>query len=311
MRRKSPLFLMLLVILFTSLLHASDRRSSKRDDYFEYDESKGLYFIMERVTPSNFKFWQLYRNAMLRIASNVGLETEHRIDYAQALKGFQNSLNAYQENGAQVWIAYATRNPKATGFMKMARIEICVTVITSPGLPIVTHMGIFRSPLSLLSDEAHDIANEAGVFREHNVNDIIAAYRKVVPPSPKYKGLALLLHSFAARGMLELDKTKTLMVTAPLKVMSDMLVRSPLGREVIHIDQAEVVVTQPQAMLGSHVISPEVAVTDLKRDNKTVIRLPMDALKVAPWLGTVTFLTGTQPKIAIPLPALATPTDAE
>lgn len=84
---------------------------------------------------------------------------------------------------AEVWVAYVIHEKD--------KVEICMCVVTSPGLPVVVHMGIFRSIRYLL---------------EHF--------------DKRTTGLAMQLHAFAATFMFL--RGKRFMVTAPLKSMLDI-----------------------------------------------------------------------------------------
>jgi hypothetical protein len=97
---------------------------------------------------------------------------------------------------------------------------MCMTVTTSasiPNFPVITHMGIFRSPLL-----SQDLSKLDGALGE---------IRSVLSKQPDFykdklaKSISLVLHSFAARAMMTISNghQAKLMITAPVAHMGGLL----------------------------------------------------------------------------------------
>ncbi|MBW8308451.1 MAG: hypothetical protein K0M45_02220 [Candidatus Paracaedibacteraceae bacterium] len=255
----------------------------------------GLNFVMEKLTGNNLKFWQAYRSAMFRVGATHGKTPQIRQDYIQALKGFQNAIDAFKNGEGEVWIAYATHNSSTDGYNKMAQIEICMTVTTSPDVPIVTHMGIFKTPLRGLSPETIQNAATIEQFQDYGIVKILNQVAEIgsLPSKPN---LSLSLHKFAAQIILHLYPDKEVMITAPLKVMETFL-KGTFGEEAKTISLEKIAESSATTEEKFHYI--------LKSEESIFMKLPDDIFTRAPWLDRVTFLLAQNPKIAINLHTIA------
>ncbi|AIK96143.1 hypothetical protein [Candidatus Odyssella acanthamoebae] len=280
-------FVLALMVIGNSL-NASDGGSSPSE---QSDKNHALNFVMEKLTDDNVGFWENYKKAMLRIGINYGKNQQIQGDYLQATKGFQNAIDAFKKGEGDVWIAYAISAKEEDIYdtwEKMARIEICMTVTTSPGIPIVTHMGIFKTPLRDLSKEIIQNAETIEAFQDFGIVEILKKVTTIGPFEAKPR-LSLPLHKFAAQSMLRLHPEKKVMMTAPLKVMYDSL-ESTFKENFKKISNIEHVHNQYILSSGSQVI--------MKLSDNTLVK--------APWLKKVTFLPDLfPPKIAIDLHIIA------
>jgi hypothetical protein len=301
---KRFIYLFVLVLMSVGALgNASDRVDTPIEQPITYfDEQSGLTFVMEKLTQGNLRFWINYRNAMFRIGATHGKTQQIRQDYIQALKGFQSAIDAFKENEGEVWIAYATHDLNTDGYDKMAKIEICMTVTTSHNIPIVTHMGIFKTPLRDLSTETLQNAETIEPFQKFNIVEILKQVEKmgVLPSKPK---LSLALHKFAAQSILHLYPDKEVMITAPLQVMYTML-KSVLGEEVKVINLEQITDFSTVKKTSSKKKEEKVRYT-LKSGGVTFMELPDDIFQIAPWLNSVTMLLARNTKIAINLHTMA------
>lgn len=308
--------LVILTLTWINGAQAADLRSPHKDLAVDVAADR-LHFVMEKVTSENIEFWEDYKNAMLRIASQLDISLPMKKDYALAIKGFTNALDAFKEvkGKSQLWIAYLTPDPTATGYSKMAQIEICVTVTTSETLPIVTHMGIFKSPIYLASAALIKNAGTIPAFADFGIRKIMKVVRGLT--LTKHSNLSLLLHTLAAHKMLEIYPKKTHMVTAPLDVMGDIL-KKVFGSHAKRIDGVITITHEHGVSIGSHQLTSDRKSTLLKSDHETVVELPGDAANEIPWLDKIIFLSNPHTnKVAIPLkilaagPAVAKPKEGE
>ncbi len=255
----------------------------------------GLDFVMEKLTPANFDFWHTYRYAMLRVGATHGKNQQICQDYVQALKGFQNALDAFEKGEGEVWIAYATHDSRAEGYNKMAQIEICMTVTTSPHVPIVTHMGIFKTPLRALNPEIIKNAKTIKEFKEYGIVEILKQVA-AIGSLPSKPNLSMSLHKFAAQSILHLYPDKEVMITAPLKVMGTLL-KGKFGEKAQTISLEKIAEPSATTEEKFHYI--------LKSGESIFMKLPHDIFTIAPWLDKVTFLLAQNSKIAINLHTIA------
>ncbi|WP_165380298.1 hypothetical protein [Candidatus Finniella inopinata] len=158
-----------------------------------------VYFVLEKLTNETINRWQTYGdNAFPPRGKNGGNE------------GFRESLTYYGRT--DTWVAYAaSKNPKieelvmGTGVSldKKSHIEMVFCVHMNENCPVTTHMGIYRPYAS------QEMVNGDVVMR-HDC----------------HKNLSVELHGFAAKVSRLMKGKKHIMVTRPLKVMGDILVRN-------------------------------------------------------------------------------------
>jgi hypothetical protein len=204
-------------------------------------EKGGVHFVMERMddaVPDGRKrraFWSTYLSQE---------ENENYVKYRQAwadgeLVGKANflqfpSLDASLKAGihslnsslasfhahSELWIAFVTRRPisepSQLGELTGHDIEMYVSVCTDPASPVVMHMGISRAFLYMLN-----------ALREQSHFPMQQSH------FPMHKNLAVQLHAFAASVTLQRYPKKLYMVSAPVPVMSDILLRALPGHMFI------------------------------------------------------------------------------
>jgi hypothetical protein len=161
--------------------------------------------------------------------------SEHQTEIGIAIKGFTNALDLNDPQSA-VYVVYSTLDlstVEADNVMKMINIQMCMTVTTSasiPNFPVITHMGIFRSPLL-----SQDLGKLDGALGE---------IRSVLSKQPDFykdklaKSISLVLHSFAARAMMTISNghQAKLMITAPVAHMGGLLSKAGniFAEKIVH-----------------------------------------------------------------------------
>ncbi len=181
--------------------------------------SQMVAFVMEPLTQQNWKFWSDYAGYMKACAK--GSKHQDQIDIA--IKGFTNALDLIDSRTAAVFVVYSTLDvstAETDDVMKMINIQMCMTVTTSGSIsyfPVVTHMGIFRSPLL-----SADLGKLDGALGE--IKSVLSKQPDFYKGKPA-KAISLVLHSFAARAMVTITNghQAKLMITAPVEHMGGLL----------------------------------------------------------------------------------------
>ncbi|WP_139351546.1 hypothetical protein [Rhodanobacter sp. C06] len=192
-----------------------------------------MLFVLEALTQENHRFWGEYVRAMKVCAK----KTSHASEIEAAIKGFENALELADNPNTSVYVVYSTfdmSTARANDINKTINIQMCMTVTTSAkdrSCPAVTHMGIFRSPLLPINDDSDVPPAFASIFKTRE------AYHQFYRDKPA-KGIALVLHSFAARAMTMMCQGRPLMwmITAPLPHMGSLL--GDVGK-IVAIDESE------------------------------------------------------------------------
>jgi hypothetical protein len=196
-----------------------ERAQSLGDGLFRAGISHMVAFVMEPLTHQNWKFWYDYAGYMKICAKGSVHQTQTDI----AIKGFTNALDLIDSPTAAVFVVYSTLDVSTTeadNVMKMINIQMCMTVTTSasiPNFPVVTHMGIFRSPL---------LSQDLG-----KLDKALSEIKSVLSKQPEFykdkpaKAISLVLHSFAARAIMTISNghQAKLMITAPVEHMGGLL----------------------------------------------------------------------------------------
>lgn len=248
-----------------------------------------LSFHFIPLTDANLDFRTDYVYAMRMIAYNRDFSETLKSGWGNAVKGFTDALEAFQQTpGSQVWIAAAAFGPiSGDNFAQSAvDIEMCMTVTTHPAVPITTHMGIFRSPLRCLKISSLDDLRHLNRFR---TNEIVNLLERDWSFLRSARDLSGQLHAFAAKRCLQDcgGFEKRYMITAPLQKMSEIMKKNyaDCSTEEIRLvtdEENEIVVV-----------------------GKTQFSLGKRALKKYIWLDKLADLKGDRPKIAIDIKALA------
>ena len=196
-----------------------EREQSLGNGVFVAGISRLVAFVMEPLTHKNWKFWNDYAGYMKTCAKGSVHQTQTDI----AIKGFTNALELIGTPAAAVFVVYSTLDVSTTeadDVMKMINIQMCMTVTTSasiPYFPVVTHMGIFRSPLL-----SQDLGKLDGALGE--IKSVLSKQPEFYKDKPA-KAISLVLHSFAARAMMTISNghQAKLMITAPVEHMGGLL----------------------------------------------------------------------------------------
>lgn len=131
-------------------------------------------------------------------------ESPNKDGIRAGLCAFQESLRIFRDYNYQpeIWITYALSGAGIDPAQPITQalfphIEMVVTVMTSPQVPVTAHMGITRT-----------VYHEVAVFKKE---------------LPKHERLSIALHGFAAKTMKYIYPSKVWMVTAPVAKMADIL----------------------------------------------------------------------------------------
>jgi hypothetical protein len=214
------------VSIHTDIPLFNDLQKIDNDFYRGKIPEKDLWMVMERVNETNIRSWQTYST----VQSN-----SRCIDYVSSLcdkdgkrflqKGslgdgsihFHKVLQNIAYNTNEVWVAYITKakspekipdsmifynagNIETRDYPFAKDIEMFVSVTSSPGALVTTHMGIGSSL--------------EGVVR-------------------RSKGTSVDLHSFAAKVMLLRNPQRKYMINAPVAAMEKILATAlPSGLHV-------------------------------------------------------------------------------
>lgn len=195
---------------------------SLNNDLYVGNVADGLYLGMERIGPDNIEKWLEYAAVQKEIGDILGP------DYIPSTVGsdyFLRVLRSWRDGTIardnELWVAYASNRPITgradftgsydyVGARRRFHASVCnpsiemfVTVVTSPDALITSHMGISRTWESAL--RLHEERSSAG---------------------GKKRGLAIPLHSFAAKIMLLRNPGRRYMLTAPVAVMREMLLKA-------------------------------------------------------------------------------------
>jgi hypothetical protein len=211
--------------------------------------SQMVPFVMELLTHKNCAFWYRYANTMKTCAKSG----PHSKEVDTAIKGFTNALDLVDTRSATVFVVYSTLDigtAETDDVFKMINIQMCMTVTTSATIhdfPAVTHMGIFRSPLL-----SADLKSLGGALGE--IGTVLAKTPDFYKGKAA-KGISLVLHSFAARGLVMFlqGRQPQLMITAPLEHMGGVL--AEVGK-IIAVDKTPKVVPRQTSGLGSSLLGP-------------------------------------------------------
>lgn len=174
---------------------------------YSYKKSDNLYFTMVKVTDVNRDFWRCYgapgakidqiRQVVTEQMETLGKSMEDHPRY-RVSEGISSGLSGFValENpgdGVEQWVAIASyKEIKDPYAINLNDIEMTMMVTTAKDVPFTVHMGISRSYYALFLEFWH-------------------------------KNLSLDLHAFAAKAMLKRYPEKTHMVSAPIKVMNEIL----------------------------------------------------------------------------------------
>lgn len=225
---------------------------------------------------------------MRLIANNGTFHGAMVYGWTHAIKGFMDALETFEMcPTSEVWIAVATHAPvDYENFAATAlNIEMCMTVTTHVGVPITTHMGIFRSPLRDLSKLNLDAVRTMDMYETGAVVALLAQGGVL----PSANGISKRLHAFAAYSCLSACSLpeKRFMITAPLGKMLEIMKRDCLGfstdkiRLVPNAGSITVMVNKDSIVLGKNPFSKYI------------------------WLDVLADLGGSRPKIAINIVKLA------
>ena len=172
------------------------------------------YFVFERLTDKNIKFWRDYNENQDENTRRMGVMSENgtRVFIVDGIASFRRSLDLYDESKREsysIWIAYATRKDprvmKRTSnteydydansdfALKNDDIEMTFSVFASNTSPITTHIGILRN------------------------------FKYFESAQKPHLGLAMELHGFAGFAAKLAFPQITYMVTKPVQIMQKLM----------------------------------------------------------------------------------------
>jgi len=202
-----------------------------------------FYLAMERITPENIQDWIDYAQLQVTAGSRMGLK------YLQNTDGsghFAKVLTAYKSgiinNKNDLWVAYTsdvpvTKNADLKTYIgaENPRLEMFVTVISSPDALITSHMGISRT-----WEAALDL-------------------QQTPPTRAKHADQSVHLHSFAAKVMKARDPKKVYMLTAPAIAMRDILIKKMPANSVfvgdsLYQNKLEAGEKNPQSLIDEYAL---------------------------------------------------------
>ncbi|MBD9578921.1 hypothetical protein IB260_26625 [Pseudomonas sp. PDM23] len=252
-----------------------------------------ISYEFTRLTNENFAFWESYVYLMRFVATNL-LSSEVSYGYQQAVKGFLDALSCFKRTPtSEVWVAYAVFGSTVgvTQAEHFVRIEMCMTVTTHPDIPISTHMGIFRSPLRMVTVPALKKIRrlEHGGVSVRQLMEVMEKNGNLARPVRK---LSVMLHAFAAERCLQKSSgvKKVFMITAPLKKMLQIL------RENCGTYATEDIYSEETG----GVLAVQVGASPWHKYFNFVVT----NIHQYPWLTELADLKGGRPKIAIELKSL-------
>lgn len=169
----------------------------------KYVEKRGeLYFVFEKVNPENKELWKEYLTEQKREAAKNAKGTNKNMFDASvnSIRACENSIFAVSKNKKdELWFTYVTTKDvtdKSLFPVSKGEIEMACSVMTNKDIPFTTHIGIFR----------------AVEFLE----------KKFI----SHKDLAMQLHSFAAKVVNLEYANKEYMITNPMKLMREIMVKN-------------------------------------------------------------------------------------
>ncbi|MEA2257688.1 MAG: hypothetical protein QOJ51_513 [Acidobacteriaceae bacterium] len=248
-----------------------------------------LSFHLIPLTDDNFDFWKDYVYAMRLIAYNRDFSPALKYGWGQAVKGFLDALEAFEESPtSEVWIAAATFGPiSKNDFAQSAvNIEMCMTVTTHPKVPFTTHMGIFRSPLRCLKISSLNALRHLNMYR---ANEIVFLLERDWSYLLSARNLSGQFHAFAAKRCLQdcSGVKKRYMITAPLGKMLEIM-KKEYGSAATEKIRFEKNAKDEIVFVGNESFS-----------------LGKSALKTYIWLDKLVDLNGGRPKIAVDIIVLS------
>lgn len=185
----------------TNIVHygSKDLIISKKDlEYVSPNNLSGtgtntVYFVLQKLNSINIGQWTEYARDQQRASGRAA---------AQLGDGIRSFIMALQmhSNRFEMWVAFATSNRIDDTFDLVSSIdvEMCFTVSMKSGIPISTHMGIFRNYYSIRGQEARLNA---------------------------HKNLANHLHVFSIKATTILYSNIYYMVTRPTAIMRDIIIK--------------------------------------------------------------------------------------
>jgi uncharacterized membrane protein len=200
----------------------------EREGYFQIkviqDESSKrhnfVFFTFEKLGKHNLPFWTIYANknnitstlfdcrgneiymkrAVPAFLSTLSLFTQMQKHIADSTKN-PRRLKPISENVYDVWIA-SSHQSNPIEFIDMSTIDMTFSVAAKNGIPITSHMGIFK--------------NSNFLFTKKQPTNITCQFKT-------YNNISSILHVFAiAAAKIQYPEIKYLM-TKPVPVMSSIL----------------------------------------------------------------------------------------
>lgn len=166
--------------------------------------SDNVYFVFEKLTNTNEKFWNDFLNDQNKNTIRNGAISDHGIVViSDGINSFKKSLKLYSscKEYYSIWIAYVTRINPVTNETHISNedIEMVVSVFANNDSPITTHMGIFRN------------------------------YKYFMSIMEPHLNLALLLHEFAGMISKVIYPQVQFMLTNPANKMQEIMKKNLEG----------------------------------------------------------------------------------
>lgn len=166
---------------------------------YHYQAQADLHFYMTKVVDDNVSIWSAYAYNESNLAPNFSLSTNHNFDVAKSksdigIEAFKRSLQDYNNFETEVWVAYAANKIiDIPSKPELGVVEMFVTSATSEHSVFITNSGIARAP----------------------------SYN-----GDKHSKLAMQLHGFAAKIMLQMHESLSYMINSPAYKMMEIIVDS-------------------------------------------------------------------------------------
>jgi hypothetical protein len=161
------------------------------------DKTKSdVFFVIDKLNETNYRFWKDYVDMQTYLyGGQLG-----DINISDGIVAFQDSIDIFEKYKSMlpydIFVAFVCTSD-IENEINNSDIEMFVTVLAKKDCPITTHMGIFRN---------------GKYFKKEQLKN-------------SHENLALYLHAFSAKAILEIYKENppTYMVTIPVKIMGEIL----------------------------------------------------------------------------------------
>ncbi len=190
--------------------------------YIAKIKDNNLYGVIERLSDENIEDWKRY--AHVQISSyKIGQEyLSHFNDSGSSY--FYKVIEEKSHKDNEIWIIYLTSNstpiydPKKFQFYTINTIDEYKKITDAKSFfSVPTDIKIFTT---ITSHRNALISSHMGISK--TIESIINSFKK----SEKYKTISMDLHSLGAKFILMKDPKKRLMITAPVRAMTKIMIEN-------------------------------------------------------------------------------------